>query len=78
MDQINSPFSPEQVARLFEYQLAYQFHPFTCAHRGDGKHLQIGSDLGMLIPTVRGWICPFCDYRQDWAHSFMAGNHASS
>jgi hypothetical protein len=48
-------------------------HPFTCPNRGDGKHVSIGSDLGMLIPTVRGWICPFCEHTQNWAHSFMTG-----
>jgi hypothetical protein len=26
----------------------------------------------VLTATVRGWICCFCDYVQDWAHDFMA------
>jgi hypothetical protein len=25
-----------------------------------------------LIATENGWICPVCDYKQGWAHSFMA------
>jgi hypothetical protein len=25
----------------------------------------------MLMATSDGWVCPFCDYRQDWAHDFM-------
>lgn len=25
-----------------------------------------------LIATENGWVCPVCDYKQDWAHSFMA------
>jgi len=24
-----------------------------------------------LIATENGWICPVCDYKQDWAHNFM-------
>jgi hypothetical protein len=50
------------------------FHPYTCANRGDGDHETIGSDLGMLVPTVKGWICPFCDYRQEWAHATDLGS----
>ena len=23
-----------------------------------------------LVATVNGWICPTCDYTQDWAHAF--------
>lgn len=22
----------------------------------------------MLVPTINGWICPFCSYTQDWSH----------
>lgn len=25
-----------------------------------------------LVATINGWICPTCDYTQDWAHEFMA------
>lgn len=25
-----------------------------------------------LIATNNGWICPVCDYKQNWAHDFMA------
>ncbi len=46
-------------------------HPFTCPNRGDGGHRDMGGDLGALYATTRGWICPFCDYTQGWAHSFM-------
>jgi hypothetical protein len=24
-----------------------------------------------LIATENGWICPVCDYKQNWAHNFM-------
>jgi len=25
-----------------------------------------------LIATKKGWICPVCDYKQNWAHEFMS------
>lgn len=72
-------FTPDEVAAMDAYQRGTgkwaepfaRMHPFTCANRGDGKHRDNGIDLGGLIPTVRGWICQFCDYKQDWAHGFM-------
>lgn len=75
-------FSPAEVVRLHQYQfgpwghpldprahLPPRMHPFTCPNRHD--HPEIGGDNGILIPTVRGWICQFCDYTQNWAHDFM-------
>jgi len=35
-------------------------------------HGNEGGDIGVLIATVEGWVCPHCDYRQDWAHALMA------
>lgn len=77
-------FTDEQVAALWQWQfgpwgnpldehrtLRPRMHPFTCPHRGDGKHHEVGGDLGILVPTRRGWICLWCDYRQTWAHDFM-------
>lgn len=75
-------FTPQQVERLWQYQfgpwrhlgdqdshLPFRGHPYTCANRGD--HPEIAGDRGILVPTIRGWICPFCDYTQDWAHKSM-------
>lgn len=70
-DSTKSPWTPEDVVRLNEYQNAGRFHPFTCPNRSEG-HGEFNGDLGALVATVRGWICPFCDYTQDWAHGFMA------
>ncbi len=64
-------FSADEVVALEESQRSVNHHPFTCANRGDGNHREIDGDLGILVPTVRGWICRFCDYTQDWAHGFM-------
>jgi hypothetical protein len=45
-------------------------HPFTCGsgNRIDAAHLD---REGVLFATPNGWICPYCDYRQNWAHDFM-------
>lgn len=67
--RIKAPFTPEQVVALTAWQLSGYFHQFTCGDR-EGHPMLFG-DAGVLIPTVRGWICQFCDYTQDWAHIFM-------
>lgn len=66
-DKIYSPFTPDQVKHLNAYQGNSFWHPFTCARRDDTLH----PDEGALVATIGGWICPYCDYRQDWAHQWM-------
>lgn len=61
---VRAPFTPEQVEQLNRYQQGGWMHPFTCGV-GTGRHLD-------LVATEAGWICPDCDYTQDWAHGFMA------
>ena len=76
LDKISAPFTQEAVQALNEYQTdtanARPMHPFTCGNRGDGSHGSEGGDNGILIATVDGWVCPHCEYIQDWAHGFMA------
>lgn len=77
-DIITAAFTSEQVQHLNEYQTHTAgglpaFHPFTCGNRSDGKHGTEGGDIGVLIATEDGWVCPHCDYTQKWAHGFMAG-----
>lgn len=73
-DQIRAPWTPEQVAALNAFQLHGGMHPFTCGadHPGPSP---------ALVARPDGWHCPGtyrapCDYRQDWAHRFMADPHA--
>lgn len=63
MAKVTAPFTPEQVVYLEIWQKVLTVHPFTCIydHEGDKD----------LIPTQAGWICPSCDYTQDWCHDFM-------
>lgn len=71
-------FTLKEVEKLWQYQfgpwgnplnpdskLPWRGHPYTCPNRSD--HPVLAGDRGVLVPTVRGWICPFCDYTQDWA-----------
>lgn len=78
LERIEAPFTATQVRGLNEYQTRTAFgrdmHPFTCANRGDGHHGEEGGDTGVLIATYEGWVCPHCDYTQDWAHGFMANS----
>lgn len=56
-----APWTDEEVAALNEWQASGKFHPYTCGkcRNRDG-----------LLATNDGWICPTCDYKQDWAHGF--------
>lgn len=65
MNRIRAPFTPEGVERLNSFQRSGFIHPFTCPM----DHSQSRD----LIATADGWICPGCDYTQDWCHAFMVG-----
>lgn len=67
---VRAPFTPDQVVSLANWQADDNVHPFTCDNRDD--EVTHPGKLGILLPTVRGWICPFCDYTQNWAYTFMA------
>lgn len=70
--EIKAPFTPEQVRYLNDWQANKDVHPFTCGSEGRTDLSIHGDGEGVLVATVRGWICPYCDYTQDWAHGFMA------
>ena len=69
-DLVKKPWTQSQVDALNAFQIRRQLHPFTCGsgNRTDAAHLD---GEGLLVATPNGWICPYCDYRQDWAHPFM-------
>lgn len=52
------PWSDETIAALAEHQSNGRIHPYTCGN--DSRHV--------LKPTRDGWVCPECNYRQNWAH----------
>lgn len=67
-------FTPEQVFWLNEGQHNKYRHPFTC---GSGNRTEHPDREGILVATIYGWICPYCDYHQDWAHDWMLNNSSS-
>lgn len=74
LDRIDAPWTPEQVAALNAFQEAKNAHPFTCGNRSDPGHVDTrpARDLGQLVATQDGWVCPDgCGYQQDWAYAMM-------
>ena len=75
---VSTPWTAEQCERLNDWQRDGEFHPFTCGgDRHDEAHRDYAKksgdrDEGLLVATPEGWRCPVCEYRQDWAHGFMA------
>ena len=75
--RITAPFTVEQVYYLNKYQSLDSVHPFTCIRQVNYEVNAKDHDLDLggrskLVATVNGWICPYCDYTQNWAHEFMA------
>jgi len=64
--RIVPPWAPAQVVMLNERQARGEFHPYTCPHRGQ-DHADLNGPHDVLVATVRGWVCPFCDFIQAWA-----------
>lgn len=68
---MKAPWHDHVVTNLNLQQLnllgGFPTHPYTCGNRGDGRHGTEGGDLGVLIATAEGWVCPHCSYTQDWA-----------
>lgn len=67
---VEAPWTMEEVKRLNAIQNDRRYHPFTCAsgNRTDKNHLD---GEGVLLATTTGWVCPYCEYTQNWAHDFM-------
>lgn len=68
-------WSAETVNALNERQKNSQFHPYTCGTPDCGVWITCPNWEGKLhdvffrselVATANGWICPRCDYTQDW------------
>lgn len=66
-----APWTQDQINSLNAYQLSGVCHPYTCGggSRKDDRHLD---GEGVLIATPDGWMCPYCDYRQEFAMTTAA------
>jgi hypothetical protein len=62
--KITAPWTPDQVDGLNRFQRAGFVHPFTCPDTHNGADRT-------LVATRAGWICPHCDYTQNWMHAAM-------
>lgn len=65
MSEAQAPFTDEQIKSLNDYQVSGVFHPFTCG---------IDSVHALLVAGRDGWSCPDCEYKQTWAHVWMAND----
>lgn len=78
-NKVTAPFTHEQILSINKYQASGIMHPFTCSvcrdAYGTGDHDSdnlYAHDEYALVATFEGFICPTCDYTQDWCHEFMA------
>lgn len=71
-DKIVAPFTVHEAMNLNAYQAAGNGRRFVCPNSGDGNHGELFGSTGTMIATTGGWICPWCDHRQEWAHGYMA------
>lgn len=72
--RLDAPWTDEQVEALNRFQASGVMHGFTC---GGSVHdnQPLGTSRPLLLARRDGWVCVGgvdCDYRQSWAHSFMA------
>jgi hypothetical protein len=58
---LKAPWTPEQIEKLNHYQQLGYVHEYTCANNHDENRV--------LVAMRDGWVCPTCDYTQDWAHA---------
>ena len=65
---IEAPFTPAQMQTLNEYQFGVSDHgpghPFLCGKNDEGHHGTIDGNRGLLIATLSGWRCLYCDHNQ--------------
>lgn len=77
-----APWDDAQVESLNGYQRSGVGHPFTCGRCRDADTESAITRFGdlpeparperLLVATRNGWVCPTCDYTQDWAWTVMA------
>jgi hypothetical protein len=65
-DQVQAPWSDDQVDALNAWQQLDHVHPFTCPE----DHL---AGAVSLVATPTGWVCPQgkCKRTQSWAYRLM-------
>lgn len=69
-DIILAPWTVEQVEALNRFQSDESGMPAFVCGRGHPDNVQ------PMLAETDGFRCAVCDYRQDWAHDFMANPDA--
>ena len=83
MTSVYAPFTEDQIASLNEYQKSGVFNEFTCGNDNcPGKrHISYNPKYrppepaptgDTLVAYELGWLCPSCNYTQNWGWKFMA------
>lgn len=73
-----------EIDNINEFQRNGRFHPLTCGgNRHDDAHKKYAEengdcDLGLLVATENGLICPVCGYTQNWVHDFISSGETNS
>ena len=65
---IKAPFSVQQIAALNDFQM-WSSRPVKCKY--DHPPLHALGQKGVMVATFKGFICPYCDHKQDWAPNEM-------
>jgi hypothetical protein len=62
-----APWDGAQVDNLNDFQwMNIEFPPYTC-DRCNGE-----DEDRALVATTDGWVCPGCNYTQNWASEYAA------
>lgn len=74
--------TPEQIEQLNRIQRGeldggcslqgLQGHPHTCPNRSITPHHDNGRDIGCLLATKDGWLCPDCGYTERVLHDLSS------
>jgi hypothetical protein len=64
------PWSRPEVESLNLCQKSGRVHPFTCGNDECRGKIHLGSRVD-LEAREDGWFCPYCEFTQNWAWSFM-------
>ena len=72
-DITTAPWFDAEVDVLNDFQKNLSNQPFTC-RSGNRKNSAHYDGEGILIATREGWICPYCDYKQNWSPSALLQN----
>lgn len=66
MSLSRAPWTQDEADNLNEWQKMGLINQTLCGDRA--RHPEY---KGLPVATRKGWICPSCGWKQEWAHDFM-------